>query len=195
MYKQLVVSHYEQDLTWVKMASDYLDIVIYDKSGKDSTYSKLENIGREPHTYMHHIIENYDSLAEWTIFAQDNPFEHVNNWSEILFGDESTWHHLATSRQKGGYFFSNMGLLEADQNGAPHHRGLPIAELWNKTFTEQCPLFVNFTPSCHFIIHRDSIRMRSIAFYENIKNILEDTHISPWTLERYISYIFNPAYK
>jgi hypothetical protein len=195
MYKQLIVSHYERDLTWAHQANEIVPTVIYDKSEKQSGYVKLQNVGREPHTYMHHIVENYSNLAEWTIFAQDNPFEHVHSWMDIVLGDENVWHSLATLKQKGGYFFSNMGLLTSDQNGNPHHGGLPIAELWNNTFVEPCPTYLDFASSCHFIVHRDIIQSRTVNFYEQVKNILETNHISPWALERYISYIFNPTYK
>jgi hypothetical protein len=194
MYKQLVVSHYEQDLTWVHNIENHIPVIIYDKSEKPSDYIKLENVGREPHTYMHHIIENYLTLAEWTIFSQDNPFVHVNNWMNIINGDEYVWHQLANYKQKGGYFFSNMGLTTSDQNGSPHHQGLPIAKLWNSTFNEKCPIYLDFTPSCHCIIHKSIIQSRSINFYQNVKYILENDTISPWALERYISYLFNPLY-
>jgi hypothetical protein len=192
MYKQLVVSHYEKDLTWIKKVSDYIDIVVYDKSGNYSEYNKLENVGREPHSYIHHIIENYNSLSEWTIFSQDDPFEHVNDWLEILSKDEITWDKLATFKQKGCYFFSNYGILPSDQNGSPSHPGLPIVELWERTFIEKCPEYLEFVPSCHFIIHRDMIHVRSIEFYKNMMHILETNQKSPWALERYITYIFNP---
>ena len=195
MYKQLVVSHYEQDLAWIEVASNSLDVVVYDKSGKDSTYNKLKNVGREPHSYMHHIIENYNSLAEWTIFSQDNPFEHVDNWSEIIAGDESVWEQVANSKYKGGYYFANKGIMTSNQNGAPDHPGLPIAQLWEQSFIEKCPEYLEFVPSCHCIVHKDNIHVRSIQFYKNIKHILETNHLSPWSLERYISYIFNPDYR
>ena len=30
----------------------------------------LPNVGRESHTYLHHIVNNYDKLADWTVFSQ-----------------------------------------------------------------------------------------------------------------------------
>jgi hypothetical protein len=30
----------------------------------------LENVGREGHTYLHHIVKNYENLADWTVFSQ-----------------------------------------------------------------------------------------------------------------------------
>ncbi len=31
---------------------------------------QLPNVGRETHTYLHHIVSRYDSLADWTVFSQ-----------------------------------------------------------------------------------------------------------------------------
>ena len=28
----------------------------------------LPNVGREQHAYLTHIVRNYDSLADWTVF-------------------------------------------------------------------------------------------------------------------------------
>jgi len=30
----------------------------------------LPNVGREGHTYLHHIVNNYENLADWTVFSQ-----------------------------------------------------------------------------------------------------------------------------
>ena len=81
----MVVARYKEDIEWV-MA--YNDIVIIYNKGPDLNLPfkkiiKLENIGREGHTYLHHIIENYNNLSNKTIFTQGSPFEHNNT---ILFG-------------------------------------------------------------------------------------------------------------
>ena len=30
----------------------------------------LPNVGRESHSYLHHIVSRYDELAPWTVFTQ-----------------------------------------------------------------------------------------------------------------------------
>ena len=30
----------------------------------------MPNVGRESHTYLYHIVENYDNMADWTVFTQ-----------------------------------------------------------------------------------------------------------------------------
>lgn len=73
---QLVISRYNEDLEWLKDEpfSKY-DIIIYNKGINDNFYSnekttiiKLENIGRCDATYIYHIINNYDNLANVTVF-------------------------------------------------------------------------------------------------------------------------------
>ena len=35
---------------------------------------KLPNVGREGHTYLHHIVNEYNNLADRTLFLQGNPY-------------------------------------------------------------------------------------------------------------------------
>jgi hypothetical protein len=76
---QLVVARYTEDVRWV---SAYNDIaVIYNKGRPNITANvdniiELENIGREGHTYLHHITENYGRLKDRIIFLQGDPFTH-----------------------------------------------------------------------------------------------------------------------
>jgi hypothetical protein len=37
----------------------------------------LPNVGRESHTWLSHIVEEYESLAEWTVFMQADPSDHL----------------------------------------------------------------------------------------------------------------------
>jgi hypothetical protein len=73
---EIVIARYNEDLSWLRRGpfNSYPNI-IYNK-GKSSidpfpmTHSvvNLENTGRDYGTYMHHIVTNYDNLANLTIF-------------------------------------------------------------------------------------------------------------------------------
>lgn len=90
----IVIARYNEDLSWVKnLSSKDIQIFIYNKGreiddnfSNNTTVIDLENIGREAHTYLQHIIENYDSLPEKIIFTQAHPDDHVslNFKSEFL---------------------------------------------------------------------------------------------------------------
>jgi hypothetical protein len=82
----LVIARHNEDVQWV---TPYNDIACIYNKGRDNIKGvvdrivPLENIGREGHTYLYHIIDNYDKLTEKTIFLQGDPFTHNNT---ILYG-------------------------------------------------------------------------------------------------------------
>jgi len=72
----LVISYYKEDLDWVNKYKGFNNIYIYNKGPNvvpDIEHKfieiKLPNIGRCDHTYLYHIIQNYDNLATVTIFT------------------------------------------------------------------------------------------------------------------------------
>ena len=76
---QLVISRYNEDLAWLDEAPfNHYPHIIYNKGNNtefttnDKTMAviPLKNVGREGHTYLHHIIQNYsdEKLAEITVF-------------------------------------------------------------------------------------------------------------------------------
>jgi hypothetical protein len=74
---ELVVSRYNENLEWIKLEPfNKYPIIVYNKGinedfAKTDNIKKIEkvpNVGRETHTYLYHIIQNYHNLAEVTIF-------------------------------------------------------------------------------------------------------------------------------
>jgi len=74
---QLIISRYNEDLEWIKLEPfNKYPIIVYNKGinedfAKTDNIKKIEkvpNVGRESHTYLYHIIQNYHNLAEVTIF-------------------------------------------------------------------------------------------------------------------------------
>lgn len=89
MEKELVLARYNEDVSWVGVID--FPVTIYNKGaqniasdGENLTIKTLYNVGREAHTYLHHIIQNWDSLPELTIFSQANPFEHTTDFLDRL---------------------------------------------------------------------------------------------------------------
>ena len=77
---QLVISRYNEDLEWLKEFpfTLFTDIIIYNKGVNNEFYHpdvvkmvRVKNVGRCDHTYLYHIIENYDKLKDITIFYLD----------------------------------------------------------------------------------------------------------------------------
>jgi len=91
---QIVVARYNENLDWINEDpyNKYPNI-IYNKSD-NSDFSKsqktretvsLPNVGRCDHTYLYHIIKNYDNLANITVFLPGSAnMENKKNKSERL---------------------------------------------------------------------------------------------------------------
>jgi len=86
MKYHIVIARYNENIDWIKYINISLfDIFIYNKGDNidinNSNYKiiNLDNTGRESHTYLYHIINNFDNLPEKIIFTQAHPFDHVRN--------------------------------------------------------------------------------------------------------------------
>eukprot|EP00542_Grammatophora_oceanica_P015665 CAMPEP_0194029340 /NCGR_PEP_ID=MMETSP0009_2-20130614/3085_1 /TAXON_ID=210454 /ORGANISM="Grammatophora oceanica, Strain CCMP 410" /LENGTH=651 /DNA_ID=CAMNT_0038668971 /DNA_START=60 /DNA_END=2015 /DNA_ORIENTATION=+ len=71
---EAVLAHYDEDITWiddVRKEDPSVQYTVYSKNSIPPFESiRLPNVGRESHTYLHHIVHNYHHLADWTIFSQ-----------------------------------------------------------------------------------------------------------------------------
>lgn len=75
---QIVVARYNEDINYLSLFKDIM--VVYNKGNSEvpSIFNsiRLPNVGRESHTYLYHIIQNYDNLANRTFFIQGRINDH-----------------------------------------------------------------------------------------------------------------------
>jgi hypothetical protein len=87
---ELVISRYQENLDWVhELPKELLtNITIYNK-GDDFNFDfnskiiKLPNYGRESHTYLYHVINNYDNLADLTFFLPGSVRARDDKWDQV----------------------------------------------------------------------------------------------------------------
>ena len=91
---EIVIANYEEDIEWVnQIPTDLYDkLTIYNK-GKPKNYDtlinkgakvySLPNIGREGHTYLYHIIANYDNLANVTVFLPGSSYTFYQKKAQL----------------------------------------------------------------------------------------------------------------
>ena len=178
-YLEVVVARYNEDLRWTNKYKDF--VTVYNKGNDDIEGSiKLENIGREAHTYLHHIVNNYDNLAEYTMFLQGDPtsphspkcYKYLNY---LLYANE----------QVPEFFWVSERIVEGDFNYVrePYHKIFPnIRYAFEKIFGEKPPenlMAFRFGAGAQFCVHKDQIRKRSLEFYKNILDIFEHNPEEP----------------
>lgn len=72
----IIVSRYNETLDWMhEFPFNKYKYIVYNKGPNDNFNKdfvkqviKLDNVGRESHTYLHHIINNYNNLGRTTVF-------------------------------------------------------------------------------------------------------------------------------
>ncbi len=195
MTREIVVSYYNENIDWLKKIKDY-KITIYNKSSFDidDTIS-LPNVGREMHTYFHHIVENYDNLSDWVFFTQGNPFDHVRNYVDIISDFPNSLNNNSKLSINECHFFSD-GLhynesIISYPDGSPTHAGLDINGIWVELFETEPPTEHKFVAGCIFCVSGQQIRLREKSFYVKCRDITENKISSPWEFERMMYHVFN----
>lgn len=198
----IIISRYKKDVNWSNQFKNS-NVIIYDKSDEVNNYLKLPNIGRESHTILYHIINNYDNLPDYSCFLQDDPSDHmrIENLSFIEF---------ITSPSD---FFS-LGNVKFvwGANGEPVFSWLDFKNLFWEEYFINSPNEIIFYMGGQFIVSRGAIHLRKKIFYEKILEKFDRTDIPvlnapgvhsqnvglnkmPWILEATWGYIFNKDFK
>ena len=201
MSASLIIAQYDEDVSWInKIQYEYITkIYLYTKNSNNIKpiihshipihRTHLPNIGRETHTFLHHIINNYHSLSEINIFVQAIPIIDINIINSYLDVN----------------YITNINLTKSNQIHLDSSNKITI---WKKQPLVICPynffewynLFIDpekLTSPYHiyfesnFIVSKHHILSRSKKYYEKLLNQLNDnnTEVGHF-LERSWYYIF-----
>lgn len=213
MKKEVVISRYNEDVSWITNIDSDVKIHLYNKGEHLHNYRciSLPNVGRESNTYLYHICLNYNNLSDTIFFFQGYPFDHTGNCLPIINNGSEVWNKEKQLQYPGywGYahnFLGNMWpLVAAGQfngtcstshlDGKPHHPGLPVGELWDLVFETPPPTTLEFVPGNQFNVNKALILNRSLAFWEFLLELSKTRDTFPWEFERVTPYIFHPDYK
>lgn len=188
----LVIARYREDLDWMR---DYADlpfqrIFLYNKGPATEPpvcpplkgqciVRQLENVGMCDHTYVHHIIENYDDLADITLFLPASG-DLPNKKARTDFVTRKTFaegHPVMTGFIRPGpvhtqmynFTINSWAVTDKDNKPAGYTPALKPADVrpfgkWYETFLPgmQTPLEQN---AAIFSASRDLIRAKPREFY------------------------------
>jgi len=205
---KVIIARYQEDISWVEEFG--YDYVVYDKGGDPVANSiQLSNIGRESHTYLTHIIENYDNLAPFNIFVQGNPFDHIDDRQK---GNVEMLRNMIADIVERAVPFKGLAWfrLKCDRLGRPHDlrkpenegrwsgwgKDIPLGEVFEKLFQADFPnQLVVRSPAGLFAVTGERIRTRPKNFYEYARYLIEtdpdDSNNTGHAFERLWQHIFN----
>ncbi|QGY39524.1 DUF3431 domain-containing protein [Pseudodesulfovibrio cashew] len=205
---EVIIARYRENITWA--AALGYDYVVYDKGGKPAENAiELENIGRESHTYLTHIVRNYERLADVNVFLQGNPFDHLDDRHQ---GSVEMLRNMIADVADRRVPFKGFAWfkLKCDGLGRPHDlrkpenegrwagwgKDIPLAEVFERLFDASFPRqLVVRAPAGIFAVTGERIRSRPKAFYAYALGLLEadpaDECNTGHAFERLWQHIFN----
>ena len=177
---ELVVAHYHENLNWLRRVPETIKKTIYSKNDipPGIPHLTLPNIGREAHTYLHHLVNRYDTLADYTIFCQGKPFDHAYDFHATLrtlaSGEFSpapfTWlGHIIDTDTSDGVLFREWSKNETKD-------GLDLTGFHRSLFSKPGPETYPFVLGAQWIVRRELVQNQPISFYQKA---LELTTIFP----------------
>jgi len=173
---ELVVARYSERIEWTRNVPRSLAVTVYDKGGDLDAHAlpharllKLENIGFEAHTYLHHLITRYDTLAPVTVFCQGHPFDHAHDLHRVLRALDAGDEVVEAFRWLGFIIDSD------DPRGrrlfvpwSKNHDGreLDLDGFCRQLFDAPAAPWTHFVVGAQFAVTRNQAHERSREFYQ-----------------------------
>jgi len=206
---EIVIAHYNEDLERIKPYAE--NAIIYHKGSDDfpkikcKKWIKLPNIGRESHTYLYHIVNNYDNLPHYTFFFQWWIEDHIEAWyvypSFNNYMDEVKKHWFSCAQlffliKKNPQIVYSQKFLDMIKSGSLKKSEYTFASFYKKLLNKNQKLLTPCFLAANFWISNDLIRGRKFSFYKRALDLLPE-HPNPeeWHFyERLRFSIFNKHY-
>jgi len=195
MKTDLVVAVYNENLAWLRNRKfDNEKVFAYAKFERfDFDFvEKLPNIGRESHTYIWHILKNYEKIeSDYTLFLQGDPFVHISSKmdsvSNCIFNNNYDLKHL---------FYPLGGAVICDAMGKPFSNwDCKIYRIWDELFCYDMPQYFVANYGAQQIVHNSLIAHRSKKFWEKALDLhYEYESAAPWAFEILWNYVFDPRF-
>lgn len=166
----IVVTRFDEGLSWIKPYLEYC--IIYNKGKDDLPYSyiKLPNIGLEHHSWVYHIVNNYETLPDYLIFLQGSPQYHfIGSIEKFLeqFLNQETRHKIKI--EDPHYIPLTDWYVTENVKGEEE-----VYETYIQLFEKEPPFQKFEYATCgQFCVSSDRIKHYSKNFYQKYLSIFE----------------------
>lgn len=178
---ELVIARYNEDILWSRNFSKCTLTTVYNKGkahpkGLHETARsvQLPNVGREAHTFLHHIVRHYDHLATTTIFFQGAintrveqrlgpPERYMRNGVDRFYGN-----NVRAMGRRNGY---GWHLHSDSVRASGHTLGSFFANVLHRNLSQSSP----WVPGAYFSVGRNAVHRNSRRYYQRI---MQNTNLS-----------------
>ena len=184
---EFVIAHYNENLDWLAPIANHTHV--YHK-GNDlqppplpllfNAWERLPNVGRESHTYLYHIINNYETLPEVTVFLQGDGQELSDELCfrhpmDYIYNIKKNISCKVQQRLSDWGRIPHYGKwLEMLNNGIIRRANLTLGEFFEELFGYPHPVDFPSCPRGCFAATRDMIKKHPIEFYRKAISFVND---------------------
>lgn len=194
---EVVVCRHGEDLAWTRNLPRGVSLTIYDKTEPAGERwpgsTPLPNVGREAQAWLHHLTVRYESLPDWTVFAQGHPFDHAPDFHRFV-------RNLSGGKQTEGNFHWLGFLWETDNalghpsfvnwTKNPERRPLDLDGFFQVLWKEPCPETIRYVGGGQFALAAEAARRRPRSFYQRAREVAEQFPDAAHAFERTWNRIF-----
>ncbi len=173
---EVVVARYKEAADWTRNTPLALAVTVYDKGGDlqaglfpGMRTQRLANVGREAHSYLHHLVTHYDELRPVTVFCQGHPFDHAHDLHSFLRSLSAGTTRLDGFRWLGFIIDSDDPRgrrLFVPWSKNQDRRELSFDAFHRRLFTKAASPWTHFHVGAQFAVTREQIHRRPRSFYE-----------------------------
>lgn len=118
----IVVARYNEDVEWLDSVKE--NVYLYNKgpalaADGYASYKELPNVGREAHTYLQYIIDNYDNLPTVVCFTQGQVADHYH-YTETSHSVDHIINLMNSAVLSGDGMSSNFSGGVINEHGGPN---------------------------------------------------------------------------
>ena len=208
MDSKIIIARFNENLDWVENLRTSSEIIVYNKGKKLKSSNKfkvinLPNVGRESHTWLHHIYENYHNLNKYNVFLQGR----IDDLGCMAYRDPNIYFNKII---KNCFSVSRFGILSPlhwkdnlnIEKDIRYSRAWEMGEIskgalgfrkYAKTFLNNIPMIVATSYGGCFGVNRNAIKKHKKSFYYSLLKTVNkhNNPIESHYLERLWCYIFS----
>ena len=202
----IIIARFNENIDWLLRYNNF-NVVIYNK-GKDldnkgiGKIINLPNVGRESHTWLYHIVSNYENLDEVNIFLQGR----IDDLGVLAYQDVNEYLNECMIK---GFSVKRFGILGPFhwskylglENNSKYrtniiNKSLKEPEISFKelaqTFIDKIPLFTITSYGGCFAVSKELIKQHKMSLYKELLDIVSanDNPLEGHYMERLWCYLF-----
>jgi hypothetical protein len=190
-----VVARYHRNVDFVYQLPGIRRFCVYDKENPANPFNVPVNKGHEASVYLKHVVDHYDTLADFTFFIHDEDFSWHHSGSILERFTEAVESQRLFFNINDRTTWGPLNFHKADD--APYF--WPLMEWYNHFIEPYIPFcclpdpdFTRGHRSCaQFLVHKSRIHLLPREFYQALYDWILSTDLPSYATGRFLEWTWH----